>query len=114
MAALKLKGYVLLESMIAMIIVMMCFGFSVMIYNTVIMGTQNKLKVLARIHLENEAIKSKKGNRLIDETADFDEFRIEKRVTPFANSDHIFLLHCSAITPGGVLLAEYKEIIHAR
>jgi hypothetical protein len=114
MAALKLKGYVLLESMIAMIIVMMCFGFSVMIYNTVVMGTQNKLKVLARICLENEAIKSKKQNRLVDEDADYNEFRIEKRISSFANSETIFLLHCSAITPGGIVLAEYKEIIHAQ
>ena len=111
MAALKLKGYVLLESMIAMILVMMCFGFSVMIYNTVITGARSKLKVLARISLENEAIKSRKENRQLDETITRNEFRIEKRVIPFKKSENLFQLHYTAITPDGILLAEYNEII---
>lgn len=114
MAALKLKGYVLLESMIAMILVMMCFGFSVMIYNTVVTGSRNKLKVMARIRLENEAIQSKLEKRFVDEKTAYDEFSIEKRITPFGNSDQIFLLHYSAVAPGGMVLADYKEIIHAR
>jgi len=112
MVKVKLKGYVLLESMIAMIIVMMCFGFSVMIYNTIVTGTRSKLKVLARIRLENEAVKSKMENRLLDETTDYNEFRIEKRMMPFENSEHIFHLHYTAITPDNILLAEYNEIIH--
>ncbi len=112
MAPLKLKGYVLLESMIAMIIVMMCFGFSVMIYNTIVSGTRSKLKVLARIRLENEAINSKKENRLLDETTTFTEFRIEKRLLPVENSENLFQLHYTALTPENIVLAEYNEIIH--
>jgi hypothetical protein len=113
MASLKLKGYVLLESMIAMIIVMMCFGFSVMIYNTVVSGTRSKLKVLARIRLENEAISSKNENRLLDETITHTEFRIEKRVLPVENCDNLLQLHYIALTPENVVLGEYNEIIHA-
>jgi hypothetical protein len=113
MAAMKLKGYVLLESMIAMIIVMMCFGFSVMIYTTVMTGTRSKLKVLARIRMQNEAIKAKKENRLLDETIEYDEFRIEKRIVAFENSEDLLLLNYKAIAPDGILLGQYKEIIHA-
>ncbi|MEO5644576.1 MAG: hypothetical protein ABIQ40_08555 [Bacteroidia bacterium] len=113
MASLKLKGYALLESMIAMIIVMMCFGFSIMIYNTIVTSSRSKLKVLARIRLENEALHSKFSNRLIDETISNDEFRIEKKLIPVENSDNLFQLHYTAITTDGVLLAEYKEFIHA-
>ncbi len=113
MASLKLKGYALLESMIAMIIVMMCFGFSIMIYNTIVTSSRTKLKVLARIRLENEAIHSKSANRLFDETIAGEEFRIEKKFVPVENADNIFQLHYTAITTDGVLLAEYKEIIHA-
>jgi hypothetical protein len=112
MAQLKLKGYVLLESMLSMIIVMMCFGFSVMIYNTVVSGSKNKLKVLAAIEMENEALRSKKENRLLDETIQQEEFRIEKRVIPYAQSESLFQLHYTAIMPGGEKLAEYNEIIY--
>jgi hypothetical protein len=111
MAQLKLKGYVLLESMFSMIIVMMCFGFSVMIYNTVVAGSKNKLKVLAGIEMQNEAIRSKKENRLLDETIQCQEFLIEKRIIPYARSESLFQLHYTAITPNGAKLAEYNEII---
>lgn len=113
MAPIKLKGYALLESMIAMIIVMMCFGFSIMIYNTIVTSSRSKLKVLARIRLENEAINSKFSNRLIDETIESEEFRIEKKLVPIENTKNLFHLYYTAITADGVLLAEYKEIIHA-
>jgi hypothetical protein len=114
MATLKLKGYALLESMVAMIIVMLCFGFSMMIYNTIVTGTRSKLKVIARIRLENEAISSKAENRLLDETIPGDEFRIEKKLIPLENSESLLQLHYTAITTDGAQLAEYNEIIHAR
>jgi hypothetical protein len=111
MAEMKLKGYVLLESMIAMILVMMCFGFSVMIYNTVVTGSRSKLKVLARICLENEAIAVKKENRFLDENTNRSEFRIEKRIIPFEGSENLFQLHYTATTPDGVVLTEFNELI---
>ena len=98
--------------MIAMIIVMMCFGFSVLIYNTIVTSSRSKLKVLARIRLENEAIRSKVENRLLDETKEYNEFRMEKRMIPFRNTEKLFQLHYTAISPDGTLLAEYNEIIH--
>lgn len=110
---MKMKGYVLLESMIAMIIVMMCFGFSVMIYNTIVASTRSKLKVLARIRLENEAIKDKTQSRFLDENLSYDEFHIDKQIIPFKNSDGVLQLHYQAITPDGIILGEYNEIIHA-
>ncbi|HET6990660.1 MAG TPA: hypothetical protein VFJ43_05015 [Bacteroidia bacterium] len=113
MAGIKFKGYVLLESMIAMIIVMMCFGFAVMIYNNIITGSRSKLKVLARICLANEAAKSKSENRLIDETVDYTEFHIEKKIIPFKNSEKLIQLHFTAITPDGIQLDQYNEIIQS-
>jgi hypothetical protein len=112
MVTLKLKGYILLESMIAMIIVMLCFGFSVMIYNNVVTGSRNKLKVRARICLENEAIKSKLENRMPDETVEYDEFHIEKKMVPYSTSSNLYQLNYKALTPDGIALAEYHEIIY--
>jgi hypothetical protein len=111
MASIKFKGYVLLESMIAMIIVMMCFGFSVMIYNNIVTGSRSKLKVLARISLENEVVKSKQENRLLDETIDCDAFHIEKRIIRYNSMVNLSQIHFTALTPDGIQLAQYNEII---
>lgn len=113
MAQMKLKGYVLLESMIAMIIVMLCFGFSIMIYNNIVTGSRSKLKVLARICLESEAMESKSQNRFLDETIDCGEFHIEKKNIPYKLSDNLIQLHYTAIMRDGFQLEEYNEIITA-
>ena len=111
MRSVNLNGYILLESMIAMIIVMLCFGFSVMIYNNVVTGSRNRMKILARIRLGNEAIKSKSENRLLDETIQYDEFRVEKKMLPYSTYANLYQLHYTAITPDGIQLGEYNEII---
>jgi hypothetical protein len=111
MAQRKLKGYVLLESMIAMIVVMLCFGVSMMIHTNVITGSRNTLTVLARIRLENEAIRAKNSERLIDETIAGEAFRIEKTILPWPGSDNLYRLTLVAVTPGGRQLARYDEVI---
>ncbi len=113
MAEMKLKGYVLLESMIAMIIVMLCFGFSVMIYNNIVTGSRSKLRILARIRMESEAMKSRSENHLLDETIQYDEFHLEKKIIPYNTSENLIQLHYTAITPDGFQLAQYNEIITA-
>jgi hypothetical protein len=111
MAAMRLKGYILLESMIAMIIVMLCFGISIMIYNNIATNSRNKLKVEARIQMGNEAIKSKSENRFLDETIEFDEFYLKKKTIAYGKSETLYQLNYTAITPDGFHLAEYNEII---
>jgi hypothetical protein len=111
MAGIKLKGYVLLESMIAMIIVMMCFGFSLAIYNNIVTGSKSKLRVLARIALENEARKAKSGNRLIDETIQYPEFQIDKKIMSYNEYQNTEQLHFIALAPNGFQLGEYNELI---
>jgi hypothetical protein len=111
MAGIKLKGYILLESMIAMIIVMLCFGLSIMIYNNVVTSSRNKLETIARIALENEAIKSKSENHLLDETIQYDEFHIEKKIFPYQTFENLYELNYAAFSSDGFRLAEYHEII---
>lgn len=111
MAQRKLKGYVLLESMIAMIVVMLCFGVSVMIHTNIVTGSRNTLTVLARMRLENEAIRAKSSERLIDETITGETFRIEKTILPWPGSENLYRLTLVAVTPGGRQLARYDEVI---
>lgn len=107
----KLKGAVLLESMLAMIVVMLCFGIAVMIYNNVVAGSREKIKVLARIQLATEAEKAKAGERLLDETIECNGFRIERRVLPYRDAADLCELELTAIMPDGKQIAEYHELL---
>jgi len=109
---MKLKGYVLFESMVAMVLIMICFGIAIMIYNNVVSGNRTKLGVLARLRMENAAMKAKTSERLLDETMRYDEFDIEQKVIAYPNTAGLYELRLVAGAPGGKQLAEYHELLH--
>ena len=111
MAGIKLKGAVLLESMIAMIIVMLCFGLGVMIFTNVTSGSRNSLRILARARICTESVKTKEEKRYIDEDILCGEFTVRKRITPYLSSGKIFVLQYSAVMPDHKILAEAHELI---
>ena len=112
MARLKknLRAYVLMESVMAMVIVMLCFGIAMMIINNIVAGSRDKLKTIARIRLESQAIVIKKEKRFIDETISADDFRIEKQFHPWQNSGTVFQMELQAVAPDGKILARYDEL----
>jgi hypothetical protein len=111
----RLKGTILLESLLAMVVVMLCFGIAVMIYNNVITGSREKLKVAARLQLETEAQQCHRENQFIDATEDAGAFRVEKLILPYKESTDLFELRLTAIAPDGKTLAEYHELfLHTR
>jgi hypothetical protein len=107
----KLNGYVLLESMMAMVVVMLCFGIGMMICGNVISGSRGALHVRARIALEQEAKRLQAEDRLLDGEAATGEFRMVHRITPVESSPGIYELKLLAITPDGKQIAEYHELI---
>jgi len=107
----RLPGYVLVESVFSMIVIMICFGIAMMVFSTVIGSSGNSLQTLARIRLQTEAQKCKAENRLIDEDISCEEFIIHRRVRPYSNTKHVHELELKAVAPEGKLLSEYHELI---
>lgn len=115
MAALRsdrLNGYVLLESMIAMVIVMLCFAVATVIYNNVVNGSRYRLKVIARLELEAEAFRTKQEKIFLDETIEADEFSIERRIIPYPGTNGTVRLLLEAYAPDHHLLSRYEELLH--
>ncbi|MGL5892474.1 MAG: hypothetical protein ACRC3B_21460 [Bacteroidia bacterium] len=107
----KLRGYILLESILAMIIVMACFAAAAMIYNNVITGMRGRLQLQARLTLEQEAIKARNENRLISESLNTDVMNISKTVELYKNSSTVYLLMLTATDKEGRTLAIHRELI---
>jgi hypothetical protein len=108
----ELKATMLLESMIAMIIIMLCFGIAITIFTQVTTGNKNNMSILARARINTESVKTKMEKRFIDEDIPFDEFIIRKRMLPYSSSEKIFQLHFSAITSEHKILAETDDLVY--
>jgi hypothetical protein len=108
----RLKAAILLESMIAMIIIMLCFGLAVMIFTNVTTSSKTSIGILARARINTESEKTKAEKRFLDENFPFDEFTLRKRMLPYGSSGKVFQLHFSAVTPGHKILAESDELVY--
>lgn len=107
----NVKGYVLLESIVAMVIIMTCFGIAMLIFITASSGFGSKLNVEARIRLHTEAELCKANVNFFDEDIPCSAFTIERRVKKFLASEQVAVLEMRAITPEGKVLAEHYELI---
>ncbi|MCA6363621.1 MAG: hypothetical protein IM638_11340 [Bacteroidetes bacterium] len=107
----RLNGYILLESILAMVIVMACFGVAAMIYNNVIGGMRGRLHLQARVTLEQEAVKAKLKNRLLSEQIPHEILLISKTVEQYKGTENVYLLKLSATDKDGKLLAVHRELV---
>lgn len=110
-AGSRAKGYVLLESIFSMVVIMICFGIAMMVFNMVLSNSGSALKTKARIQLQAEAGKCKSEQLFLDENIDFDAYIIERRIKSWNSSEHLIILELRAITPDGKTLAEHYELV---
>lgn len=110
----KLKGYVLLESMFSMVIIMLCFGVAIQVINTITNAQSNILTVRAEIALKSEAEICKAEQEFIDDDIAFDEFTVQRKIKHTEKDEHIAILELKAINKNGKVMAEYYEFIFVR
>lgn len=111
MAQLKLKGYILMESMFAMIVIMTSFCISISIFNSMSDSQRNYLVVRAEIALTAEATKCKTEGTFFDTDISADGFVIERRIRPSERNKHVAILNLRAVTPAGKIISEYYEFV---
>lgn len=107
----QLRGSILLESIISMIIVMTCFGVGITIYANVLSTDNNRLRLRAQLVLEETAITTKNEKRFLSETFEAEPLKIIKIVSPYAPAPGVQLLHLEAYDSEGKKLAERNELI---
>ncbi|MFK8103064.1 MAG: hypothetical protein AB8G15_11085 [Saprospiraceae bacterium] len=109
----RLVATTIIESMVAMVIIVLSFGVGMMIYMNVIGGDQLIAKTKADILLQEELVQTKKMKRLYDETKRVEGMILAKEVTPYLDQENAFVVVVKAIDPAGVTIREIKEVIYA-
>lgn len=112
MAAVKrLKGFVLLESVFAMIAVMICFGIAVMIFNQVTASGSVEAETLARLRLQQEADQLRATEIHIDGQTGCEGFVIRRTFVTDPAQPHLTEMILIAVNDNQKVLAEYHEFL---
>ena len=110
----KVRAYVLMESVFAMVIVMLTFAAAMLVFNVMAEGQRSYLVVKAEIALRNEAERCKLNQEFFNAEIVGKEFAIRRRVYQYEEAEHLLTLELKAITDEGKTLSEYYEFVSVR
>ncbi|PCJ87266.1 MAG: hypothetical protein COA57_04870 [Flavobacteriales bacterium] len=107
----KIKATTLVETLIAMVIVMITFGLGLMIYVNVMNSGNQQLKLNAQLLMNQMAAETKTDNNFLDEEMETETLKIIKTVLPYEGSKRLNILMFEAFNKGGKKVTERKELI---
>lgn len=79
----RLQASTLLESLISMVLIVVCFSTAVMIYVSVLDNDKQRIKLKALLILDREAIQIKKEKNFLDTEKIIDDCEIKKTVVRY-------------------------------
>jgi len=107
----KLKASTLIESLVAMVIIITCLGVSSMIYSNVLNSDNQRTQLKAMLILSEEAIATKTEKSLLDSEKQIGDWTIKKTVESYPQSENVFKLSLTAINKSGKIIAIRNELI---
>lgn len=106
-----LKAATLMESLIAMIIIVVCFGIATMIYSNVLDSDKQRLQLKAILVLNEVAIETKNGKTFVDSEKQIGNWVIKKTVEKYPQTENVYTLTLSVIDRNGKTIAIRNELI---
>ena len=113
MAVMKFKSSSLIETIVAMLVLVLVFLFSVMIVNNVMQTASLGAKTKARIHMYQLLSEAKQKKTFIDERIKVGNYTIDKHVFSVPDNDRLLLLDFVLEDEKGVVLYHIKEQVVA-
>lgn len=107
----KIRGATLFEALISMIIIMMCFGISLMIYLNLVQGENKRKKVNGNCFIDKLAWETKEKNNFTNEKIVTETLIIEKTVQPYLQVKNLSILTFIASDKNNQLVAKRRELI---
>jgi hypothetical protein len=107
----KLKATTLMESLVAMIIIVVCFGVATMIYSNVLDSDKQRLQLKAMLLLNQQSIEIKKEKKFIDGEEVNGEWTIKRSIEHYQQSENLYQLTLSVIGKEENIIAKRNELI---
>ncbi|MDR1729759.1 MAG: hypothetical protein LBR52_03760 [Prevotellaceae bacterium] len=107
----RLRAFTLAEAIIAIVIIMVCFGLSTMIYINIIRSDNRAERSKAFMETKRNAIQTNMEKRYFDEEITTDSLRIKKTIEAYQNDPALNILTIESFSGKGRKLSSHKQII---
>lgn len=106
-----LKASTLMESLIAMVILVVCLGVGTMIYTNVLGSDQERKQLHATLIANREAITIKSEQNYLDAEWQVDDWTVKKTVEKYNETENLFLLSIAVLDRDKKVIALRRELI---
>lgn len=107
----KYKAFTLVETIVALVITMICVGIAFNIILNVEKSGNNFKKIQAHFYLLQELNKVKNEKKFLDENIDKDNMRIEKTFTQYQSIDKLYVMKLIVFDGTGKKMDELKQLV---
>ena len=108
---IKLPAFTLVQSLLAMVIVMFTMGLFTTIYVNVMKSSDHQRRIQTSLLLDKIAMDTKKAKIFLDEEIKADSFTVEKKVAPYGGASNVSVFSLKVLDKNQKLLAERNELI---
>ena len=102
-----------MESLIAMIVIIICLSISAIIYTNVLDSDKQYLKLKASQLLNQEAITAKSKKEFLDSEILAGDWTIKRKFEVYAQTENLVMMSLTAINSNGVIVVQRNELILA-
>jgi very-short-patch-repair endonuclease len=109
-----LKSSTLIEGIVAMVIILTCatIGFTALTKQK--KGINSALRVEAEMNISYIVAEAKQAGKLLDNSFDYENMRIDMQIVGYQKYTKIKLLICEAFTPQNEKICDYREIVEIK
>lgn len=107
----RIKAATLMESLIAMVIIVLCLGVGTMIYTNVLNSDKQRLQLKAIGELNRLADQAKTEKNYLDSEVLLNGWKIKKVVNKYNQTENLYQLSITAFDTAGYFIAIRNELI---
>jgi len=107
----RLKASTLIESLIAMVIIVVCLVVGTMVYTNVLDSDKQRNRLKAMLMINKEVLEIKSGKNFLDAEKQTGDWTIKTTVEKYDQTDHIYKLSVSIMDQNKKIIALRNELI---
>ena len=113
MDALKLnfKASTLIETIVAMVIIMICSGIGLSLFSNLSHDVNDELRIEAEIRINSLAVETKLKKDFTETTLESPNLRFQRTFQEYQNQKRIKILLIDAYSLSGRKICEYRELV---
>ena len=107
----KLQASSLVESLIAMVIIIACFSIAVLIYSSVIDSDKELSRVRADLWMDEVYVDTIEKDKYVDEETTINGYKLVKTVGMYKNAENVYQLNLKVVDAEGIIIKSQDYLI---